>query len=256
MSSSSTRTPTYSKQQKIGHQMPMFILSYLTNITDYQICPSIGKFFSLSACSDMAILKSPCYFHVSEVIHQLVKIWHLHGGLKDTVDHCCNNGHGPQAAGPQEVHRVHGCCHYRAARHGLCCQASADVYPAQHLTENADCISTIPQCLPKQSRLLITGRKQSMRVMKACYMKFERHWRTSKRFMDCRPGRRSRCPECPLPQAAQSGASQHAWPPLRLSPPLAPDPPATPALPDRLPSPAAIKQHILSQQPMLHQADI
>lgn len=130
--------------------------------------PPMKKFSPLVHALIGPFFSSPCYFHISEVIHQLVKIWHLHGGLKDTVDHCCNNGHGPQAAGPQEVHRVHGCCHYRAARHGLCCQASADVYPAQYLTENADCISTKSQYLPQQSRLLITGRKQSM----ACYMKF------------------------------------------------------------------------------------
>ena len=58
---------------------------------------------------------------------------HLHGGLEGAVDLGGDNGHGSEAAGPQEVHAVHAGSHHRAARHRLGREPGTYVDPAQHL---------------------------------------------------------------------------------------------------------------------------
>lgn len=58
---------------------------------------------------------------------------YLHGGLEGAIDLGRDNGHGSEAAGPQEVHAVHAGSHHRAARHRLGREPSTYVDPAQHL---------------------------------------------------------------------------------------------------------------------------
>lgn len=57
----------------------------------------------------------------------------LHGGGKGAIDHCSNDGHTAEVAGPQEMDAVDTGCHTWPPCNRLCSQSSTDIHPAQHL---------------------------------------------------------------------------------------------------------------------------